>query len=109
MLLQKTGEILMSKEIQCTVYKSLKKDETYIFIPMTTQLSDLPDELKKVLGETEKVMTLILTAEKKMARGTGADVIKSIEEQGFHLQMPEKPYLNAVPSYNETLADKNIS
>ena len=99
----------MSKEIECTVYKSLKKDETYVFIPMTTQLSALPDELKKVLGETEKVMSLTLTPEKKMARGTGADVIKSIEQQGFHLQMPEKPHLNAIPSYNETLADKNIS
>ena len=38
----------MNKEINCTVYKSLKKDETYVFIPTEMQLSDLPDELKKV-------------------------------------------------------------
>jgi len=99
----------MNNEIECTVYKSLKKDETYIFIPTETPLSDLPDELKKVLGETEKVMSLTLTPEKKMARGTGAEVMKSIDKQGFHLQMPEKPHLNAVPSYKETLSDKNIS
>ena len=106
MLLQKTGEILMSKDIKCTVYKSLKKDETYVFIPTTSQLSDLPDELKSVLGETEKIMTLTITPEKKMARGTGADVIKSFEEQGFHLQMPEKPHINSIPSYGETLSEK---
>ena len=98
----------MNKEIECTVYKSLKKDETYVFIPTETPLSDLPDELKKVLGETEKVMSLTLTLEKKMARGTGAEVMKSIDKQGFHLQMPEKPHINAIPSYGETLEDKNI-
>lgn len=100
---------MTTKEIKCTVYKSLKKDETYVFIPSETSLSDLPDELKKILGETEKTMILTLTPEKKMARGTGADVIKSIEKQGFHLQMPKNPLLTAVPSYGETLADKNIS
>lgn len=95
--------------MECTVYKSLKKDETYVFIPTTTALSDLPDELIKVLGQTERVITLKLTPEKKMARGTGAEVMKSIEKQGFHLQMPEKPHINAVPSYGETLLDKNIT
>lgn len=95
--------------MECAVYKSLKKDDTYLFIPASAALSDLPDDLLKVLGQAEKIMTLKLTPEKKMARGTATAVMKSIEEQGFHLQMPVKPHLNAVPSYNETLADKNIS
>ena len=100
----------MTKEIECTVYKSLKKDETYVFIPTEMQLSDLPDELKKVLGETEKIMSLTITPEKKMARGTGAEVIKSIKEQGFHLQMPLNPQLevNQLPTFNERLLDKDI-
>jgi len=96
-------------EIECMVYKSQKKDEMYVFIPTTTALSDLPEELLKALGQTKMVMTLKLSPKKKMARGTAATVMKSIEEQGFHLQMPEKPHLNAVPSYGETLADKNIT
>ena len=100
----------MNKEIECTVYKSLKKDETYVFVPTETPLSDLPDELKKVLGETEKVMALTITPEKKMARGTGAEVMKSINKQGFHLQMPENPQINKnlLPSINERFLDKNI-
>lgn len=98
------------EELECAVYKSLKKDETYVFIPTTTSLSDLPDDLLKVLGQTELSMTLNLTAEKKMARGTAADVIKSIEEQGFYLQMPINPQLNKnpLPSHNERFLDKNI-
>jgi len=106
---QRIWRFLMNKEIECTVYKSLKKDETYVFIPTETLIADLPDELKKVLGETEKVMSLTITPEKKMARGTGAEVMKNIKEQGFHLQMPENPLLTAVPSYGDTLEDKNIS
>lgn len=99
-----------STEMECVVYKSLKKDETYIFIPTTTPLSDLPDELMKVMGQTEMVMTLNLTPEKKMARGTGAEVMDSINKQGFHIQMPENPQLNKnpLPTTNERFLDKNI-
>ena len=97
-------------ELECVVYKSLKKDETYVFIPATTPLSELPEELLKVLGQTELVMTLNLTPEKKMARGTAEEVLKSIEQQGFHLQMPEKPHLNKnpLPTHNERFLDKDI-
>ena len=97
-------------EVECAVYKSVKKDETYVFIPTTTPLSELPEELLKVLGQAEKVMTLTLTPEKKMARGKAIDVMNSIEKQGFHLQMPENPQLNVnpLPSFNERLLDKNI-
>jgi len=97
-------------EIECAVYKSSKKDETYVFIPTGTPLSDLPDELIKVLGQAEMVMTLNLTPEKQMARGTAAEVIESINKQGFHLQLPENPQLNKNPlAYiNERFLDKNI-
>ena len=98
------------KEIECAVYKSNKKDETYVFISTSTPLSDLPDELLKVLGQAEMVMTLMLTPEKKMARGTAAEVMKSIEEQGFYLQMPINPQLdiNPMPTTNERFLDKNM-
>lgn len=100
----------MNKEIECTIYKSLKKDETYVFVPTEMKLSDLPDELKNVLGKTEKVMTLNITAEKKLARCTGTEIMKSIIEQGFHLQMPENSQLNKNPlqHINERFLDKNM-
>lgn len=81
----------------------------YVFIPTAMPLSDLPEELLKVLGQAEMVMTLELTPEKKMARGTAEDIIKSIEEKGFHLQMPENPQIvNPLPTFNERLLDKDI-
>ena len=71
---------MSTKELECAVYKSLKKDETYVFIPTAKPLSELPEELMNILGEAEMVMTLNLTPEKKMARGTAADILKSIEQ-----------------------------
>lgn len=99
-----------SPEMECVIYKSLKKDETYVFIPTSAQLSDLPDELTKVLGQTEMVMKLKLTPEKKMARGSAAEVMQNITKQGFHLQMPENPQLkvNPLPTTNERFLDKNM-
>lgn len=99
-----------SIEMKCAVYKSLKKDETYVFIPTTSSLSDLPAELIQVLGKAELIMTLDLTPEKKMARGTADEILKSIDKQGFHLQMPENPQLkvNPLPTINERFLDKNL-
>lgn len=98
------------KKIDCTVQKSLKKDETYIFIPKGSTLEVLPSELIKVLGKTEEIMRLILTPGKKMARNNADEIIKNIEKQGFHLQMPENPHLNKNPlhSFNERLLDKDM-
>ena len=97
-------------ELECAVYKSQKKDETFIFIPASTPLSELPEELLKLLGEAEMLMTLILTPDKKMARGTAKEIMESIKEQGFYLQMPIKAEIdmNPLPTTNERFLDKNL-
>ena len=97
-------------KLECAVYKSQKKDETYIFIPVSTPLSELPEKLLKLLGEAEMLMTLILTPDKKMARGTAKEIIESIKEQGFYLQMPIKAEIdmNPLPTTNERFLDKNL-
>lgn len=45
-----------------------------------------------------------------MTRDTASEIIKSIEEQEFHLQMPEKHHLNKnlLPTHNERFLDKDI-
>ena len=97
-------------ELECAVYKSQKKDETYVFISATTPLSELPEKLLKLLGEAEMLMTLTLTPDKKMARGTAKEIIENIEEQGYYLQMPIKAEIdmNPLPTTNERFLDKNL-
>lgn len=97
-------------ELKCSVYKSLKKDETYVFLDAKDDVSILPKELLDVLGKTEKTMELVLTPEKKMARGNAKMIMQNIVEKGFHLQMPENPQLieNPLARSNERFLDKNM-
>ncbi len=94
--------------MDCMVFKSLRKDETYIFVREEADLDDLPAELARVLGQMEKVMPLTLTPQRKLARSDAREVMQNIIEQGFHLQMPENPQLQAIPEYRETLQQKKL-
>jgi len=48
----------------------------------------LPDALLEHFGKPEPVLTMILTADKRLSRAKAADVMAAIDEKGFYLQMP---------------------
>ena len=99
----------LSHMLKCVVYKSLKKDGTYVYLDAENDLSILPKELLTVLGKTEKVMDLLLTADKKMARGNAKEIMQSIAEKDFYLQMPINPQIeNHLATSNERFLDKNL-
>ncbi|UTW49741.1 YcgL domain-containing protein [Bacterioplanoides sp. SCSIO 12839] len=75
-------------KILCDVYRSLKKDEAYLYVEQKKGLKELPEELLEIFGPAEKTLTLILTEEKKLARAEATKVMAEIEEKGFYLQMP---------------------
>jgi hypothetical protein len=70
------------------VYKSLRKAETYLYVPKDTDLSTLPSALLTLFGAAEAIMLLALTADKQLARCRGADVLDALAKQGFYLQLP---------------------
>lgn len=72
----------------CSVYKSGKKNEMYLYVDRKTDLATLPDELIAVFGSASHVLDMILTPEKKLARVAASKVLTSIAEKGFYLQMP---------------------
>lgn len=72
----------------CAVFKSPKKDEMYLYVDKKEGLERVPEELLGHFGEPIEVMTLLITAEKKLARAEGSKVLDAIESQGFYLQMP---------------------
>jgi len=74
--------------MKCTVIRSSLKDFTYIYLSMDTQFDELPDSLRTVFGEPEHVMTLDLTADRKLAYEDTEKVMQNLREKGFHLQMP---------------------
>lgn len=74
--------------MQVSAYKSLKKNELYIFIEKEKELEDLPDEMLVIFGKLEHVIDFELTPEKKLAREDATTVIESIKTKGYFIQMP---------------------
>jgi uncharacterized protein YcgL (UPF0745 family) len=64
------------------------KDFTYLYLLAGAEYDDLPESLKKVFGEPEFVMNLDLSPDRKLAYEDVNEVMKNLQTQGFHLQMP---------------------
>jgi uncharacterized protein YcgL (UPF0745 family) len=78
----------MSAAVNVRVLAGKRKPDTYLFISAEMQTDDLPPELLSLLGELRDVITLEITAEKQLARCTGAEVLEGLTNAGYYLQMP---------------------
>jgi uncharacterized protein YcgL (UPF0745 family) len=70
------------------IFKSKRKQEMYLYVDQGKGLEDVPADLLARFGEPERVMTLLLDHERKLARADAAEVLAKIDKQGFYLQMP---------------------
>ena len=93
------------------IFKGQKKEEMYLYVEQKNGLKSVPDDLLATFGQTESVMVLLLTKDKKLARVTASDVLAAIEDQGYFLQMPPPPealaeaQIAAMVEAEEKLAD----
>ncbi len=90
----------------CSIYRCSKKEGMYLYVDKQDDLENLPDMLRKQIGQTELAMTLLLTEDKKLARADVKEVLAAIEKQGFYLQMPPS-ILDAVDKDMQALRQKN--
>lgn len=74
--------------MKCFVYKSLKKADTYIYINQKDNFEKIPQKLLLLFGKLELTIEFELTVERKLAFADTNLVIKSLNEQGYYLQMP---------------------
>ena len=74
--------------MQCTIYKSRRKADTYLYVATRDDFSRIPEALLKLIGEPEHVMDLELRPERKLALEDTAEVLRNLAERGWHLQMP---------------------
>lgn len=72
----------------CSIYKSVKKDEMYIYVRKANGLSGVPEALLTMFGKATLFGTLLITPTKKLARAEATQVLSDIAEKGFYLQMP---------------------
>ncbi len=72
----------------CVVYRSSKKDEAYLYLPLEGVFDKVPKALLDQLGELTLVMQLNLGPERKLARANPAAVRTALRDQGYYLQPP---------------------
>ncbi|MEW5250199.1 YcgL domain-containing protein [Microbulbifer sp. 2201CG32-9] len=72
----------------CDIYRSACESEMYLYVAKRDGMSRVPDQLLALFGQPRHVMTLLLTAEKPLARADAGKVLDEIAQRGFYLQMP---------------------
>jgi len=72
----------------CFIYKSLKKENLYLYVDKKDDFSKVPEALFNSFGKMEFVMDLELTPERKLAKEDAAKVIVSLTAKGFFVQLP---------------------
>jgi len=91
----------------CSVYRCSKKEGMYLYVDKKDGLNVLPEMLFKQIGKTELAMTLLIDEAKKLARANAQDVLNSIEENGFYLQMPPSAHELSEAREMQTVRNKN--
>jgi uncharacterized protein YcgL (UPF0745 family) len=89
--------------MQCFIYKSLFKNELYLYLDKKDDFSNLPEPLLKSMGRLEFVMELEITPTRKLAKEDAKKVLASLKEQGFFVQMPPKILPNSIMKKNSKL------
>ncbi len=75
----------------CAVYKSLKKQQTYLYIEKKNDFAKVPSSLLDLMGAKELVMVVPKRPTKDFARVEISTLEKALEEHGYYLQLPPPP------------------
>jgi len=76
--------------MKCAVYRSNKKDLTYLYLPEEDDMGRVPEALIKMISPVERVLEFELTPERSLALEDAGEVLKQLKEQGWFLQMPRQ-------------------
>jgi len=87
----------------CFIYKSLKKEELYLYLDKKDDFSALPENLFNSFGPLQFVMELQLSLERKLAREDVSKVMAGLENKGFYVQMPPVMVLSPLRVANTQL------
>ena len=72
----------------CVIYKSSKKQQTYLFVKTRDGFSSVPEALMLTFGTPILVTLINLATKKKLAFADLAKVKINLSEQGYYLQLP---------------------
>ena len=74
--------------MQCVVYKSQRKADTYLYVERENDFRRVPDGLLTMMGRLEPVMTLNLASRTNLAHHDPEEVSQQLTDKGYFLQLP---------------------
>ncbi len=77
--------------MQAYVYKSQRKQDTYVYLARRDDFDAIPDALRAPLAPFAFVLEVELTPQRRLAQADAAQVRANLAERGFHLQFPPNP------------------
>lgn len=90
--------------MQCFVYASLRKHDSYLWLAQRDGFDVLPESLVLLLGELRFVMEVSLDEQRKLPVEDAAQVLEHLRTQGWHLQLPPQETLASAnhPAYRHS-------
>ena len=92
----------------CAVYKSRKKEQTYLYIERRDDFSRVPAELMTLFGPPQFVMLLPLSKHPRLPGIEPQTLVEALQRQGFFLQLPP-PVESLLVQHRRTVEQDNQS
>lgn len=71
------------------VYRSLRKNGYYLYVPVKDDFERVPAELLQSLGKLEFALDFELTSDRKLATESPERVRSNLDDVGYHLQITD--------------------
>lgn len=73
---------------RCWIYKGARRGEMYLYLAREDGFDLAPRALIERMGRMELVMEIELHPGRRLARADAAEVLRSLERDGYYLQLP---------------------
>lgn len=80
--------LIPSKTMFCVIYRSAKRDQTYLYVEKKDDFSRVPAELLSSFGTPQLTMLLPLDGRKQLVGADLEKVKQALTNQGYYLQLP---------------------
>jgi uncharacterized protein len=81
----------MAASVEVVVYRSTRRELTYLYVPAATLPETLPGAVTG-LGPWERTLALTLTSDRRLAQVDAATVLAALARDGFYVQFPPKDF-----------------
>jgi uncharacterized protein YcgL (UPF0745 family) len=75
----------------CVIYKSPRREQTYLYVEKKDDFSRVPEALLQGFGKPQLAMLLPLDGRKKLVNADLEKVKEALKTQGYYLQLPPPP------------------